>query len=156
MRWSGIPRDECVVRPARRGDLREIYLVEVKSFPFPYPMEAFISLLILFPKYFFVAECGKRVVGYVAGGRRNDGSGHIMSLAVEPRHRGLGLGSMLLSAVEESFLRVGVSRLFLEVSTSNKVALSLYRRAGYRIVEILREYYPDGSDAYLMFKELSN
>ncbi len=148
--------NECLVRVARRGDLREIYLVEVKSFPYPYPMEAFISLLILFPKHFFVAECGERVVGYVAGALRNDGSGHVMSLAIDPRFRGLGLGSKLLKAVEESFLEEGASRIFLEVSTSNKVALTLYRKAGYRIVEVIKEYYPDGSDAYLMFKELSN
>ena len=145
---------ECVIRRARRSDLRDIYLVEVKSFPYPYPMEAFITFLVLYPKYFFVAECGNRVVGYVTGVMEEDGSGHVMSLAVLPSHRRRGLGSALLKVLEEAFLRDGVKRIYLEVSQSNKEGIRLYRRFGYKMVGAKQKYYPDGSDAYVMVKEI--
>ncbi len=147
---------ECIIRRARRGDLRDIYLVEIKSFPYPYPMEAFVSFLILFPKYFLVAECDGRVVGYVAGVRETDGSGHVMSIAVLPNYRGSGVGSALLKALENSFIEDGVQRIYLEVSQNNKEALRLYRKFGYRLVGVKHRYYPDGSDALVMVKEVRN
>jgi len=51
--------DDLNVRQARRSDLREIYLIEVNSFPYPYPIEAFLTFLILYPQYFLVAEHNK-------------------------------------------------------------------------------------------------
>jgi len=134
--------------------LRDIYLIEVKSFPYPYPMEAFVSFLILFPRYFLVAECGGRVVGYVAGVRESDGSGHIMSIAVLPNYRGRGIGSALLKALEDAFIEDGVQRIYLEVSQNNREGLRLYRKFGYRMVGVKRRYYPDGSDAFVMVKEV--
>jgi ribosomal-protein-alanine N-acetyltransferase len=146
--------EDCLIRQARKSDLREIYLIEIKSFPYPYPVESLASLLILFPRYFFVAECGGRVVGYVAGALNKDGSGHIMSIAILPSYRGRGLGSRLMDAIENAFRREGISRVYLEVSQNNKVALNLYRKRGFKVISMRESYYPDGSDAYIMFKEI--
>ncbi len=145
---------ECRIRQARRSDLRDIYLIEVKSFPYPYPIEAFISLMVLFPKYFFVAVCGGRIAGYVTGALNDDGTGHVMSLAVHPQFRGKGVGSMLLKTIEEAFKSDGVRRVYLEVAPSNKEALNLYRKFNYKMYGMKTRYYPDGSDAYVMVKEL--
>ncbi len=145
---------ECIIRRASRSDLRDVYLVEVKSFPYPYPLEAFVSFLILYPKYFIVAECGNRVVGYAVGVKESDGSGHVMSIAVLPEYRGRGIGSALLKTLEESLIEDGVQRIYLEVSQNNKEGLRLYRKFGYRMIGVKPKYYPDGSDAYVMVKEV--
>ncbi len=144
----------CLIRHARKSDLREVYLIEIKSFPYPYPVESLATLLLLFPKYFFVAECSSRVVGYVAGALNKDGSGHIMSIAVLPAYRGRGLGSRLMDAIENAFRKDGISRVYLEVSQNNKVALNLYRKRRFKVISVRTGYYPDGSDAYIMFKEI--
>ncbi|MCD6083963.1 MAG: ribosomal protein S18-alanine N-acetyltransferase [Desulfurococcales archaeon] len=148
--------DDLNVRQARRSDLREIYLIEVNSFPYPYPIEAFLTFLILYPQYFLVAEHNNSIVGYVIGSIDSDGTGHIISLAVHPSYRGKGIGKKLLLTVEKIMKENGVHRIKLEVSINNKAALALYKSVGYKVVGMERSYYPDGSDAYVMFKELSN
>jgi len=40
----------------------------------------------------------------------------------------------------------------LEVKTSNKVAINLYKKMGFIISNMLPAYYNDGSDAYVMQK----
>jgi len=146
--------EECVIRKARMNDLRSVYLIEVKSFPNPYPPEYFITFLTLYPKYFYVAVCEDKVVGYVTGVINKDGSGHILSLAVLPSFRRKHIGQKLMETIEKAFMVDGISKIVLEVSQWNKIALNLYRRLGYKIAGIMPHYYPDGSDAYLMFKEL--
>ena len=44
----------------------------------------------------------------------------------------------------------GVQEYYLEVRVSNSPAISLYRRLGYFIAQIIKGYYHDGEDAYLM------
>ena len=146
--------EECRIRRATTNDLRGIYLVEIKSFPNPYPPEYFITFVTLYPKYFYVAVCEGNVVGYVTGAINKDGSGHILSLAVLTPYRGRHIGLKLMEVVEKSFKDDDVTRVVLEVSQWNKVALNLYKRLGYKIAGVKPNYYPDGSDAYLMFKEL--
>ena len=45
-----------------------------------------------------------------------------------------------------------VEMLRLEVRVSNEPAINLYRKLGFRIVERVPGYYPDGEDAYVMVK----
>jgi len=42
----------------------------------------------------------------------------------------------------------------LEVRVSNKIAIKLYLNLGYKIVVVLKSYYIDGEDAYIMVKAL--
>ena len=145
---------DCMIREARRSDLRDIYLIELKSFPYPYSLEAFTGLLILFPKLFLVAVCEGRIAGYIMGSITDSGEGHIMSIAVHPQYRGGGVGTALLEAIEEVYRSLGVKRVFLEVSTTNREAMGLYKKFNYRLQGTKSNYYPDGSDAYVMAKEL--
>ena len=48
--------------------------------------------------------------------------------AVVPDHRGLGLGTALMRQLLEGFQRVGLERVFLEVTCQNEGAIRLYRR----------------------------
>jgi len=44
----------------------------------------------------------------------------------------------------------GAQEVVLEVRVSNEPAINLYRGIGFKVVRILRRYYADGEDAYLM------
>lgn len=61
---------------------------------------------------------------------------HVATIAVDPDHRGQGLGA---------------ERATLEVRVSNEPAQRLYLRYGFHVVERRRRYYSDNNeDAYLM------
>jgi ribosomal-protein-alanine N-acetyltransferase len=48
----------------------------------------------------------------------------------------------------------GAEAVYLEVRVSNKEAISLYKKLGFEEVRIVKEYYRDGEDAYVMVKKL--
>jgi ribosomal protein S18 acetylase RimI-like enzyme len=58
--------------------------------------------------------------------------GEIESLAVLPSHRGQGIGTRLLEALENELATIGIRDLILGVLAGNEDAIRLYRRRGYR------------------------
>ena len=75
-----------------------------------------------------------------------------MHVAVDLEHQCKGLASALLA---ELYQEVGDSRarFTLEVRPSNKVAIHLYEREGFRAAGMRRRYYQDnGEDALVMWR----
>ena len=56
--------------------------------------------------------------------------------------------------LEEIARKRGCSRAFLEVRITNKAAIEMYKKLGYKIGHVQKLYYMDGDDAYVMEKEL--
>ncbi len=81
---------------------------------------------------------------------------HLISIAVLEAHRGKGLGSKLLENTIMAAKRHNADSVFLEVRVSNKPAIRLYEKFGFKKVRIIREYYRDGEDAYVMVLELDS
>jgi ribosomal protein S18 acetylase RimI-like enzyme len=93
------------------------------------------------------------MIGFIAGDpRRSQGVAWIATLGVDPGYRRRGIGSELLRACEA---QVKLSRVKLTVRISNDAAISLYKKAGYRTVDIWKKYYSDGEDGLVMEKILA-
>lgn len=56
---------------------------------------------------------------------------NIHDLAVLPEHRGLGVGKLLLAAVEAKSISMGCCKLTLEVLEKNERARAVYKAAGF-------------------------
>lgn len=56
---------------------------------------------------------------------------NIHDLFVRARHRGCGIGGALLRQVQRRALRIGACAISLEVREDNKLALGLYKHAGF-------------------------
>ena len=68
----------------------------------------------------------------------------LLLIAVDPRHRGRGIGTALMTRfIAEAGAR-GAERLFLEMREGNP-AESLYRRHGFAVVGRRRAYYRRGT-----------
>ncbi len=78
----------------------------------------------------------------------------VLTLGVSPDARRHGLASALLRQAMTTLASHGARALFLEVSDCNLPAISLYRKAGFTDAGRRRNYYADGSDAYVMCREL--
>ncbi|NJM34880.1 MAG: ribosomal protein S18-alanine N-acetyltransferase [Rhodomicrobium sp.] len=80
--------------------------------------------------------------------------GEILTFAVAPAFRRLGIASTLLKRLIEDAAQIGVKTIFLEVGRSNRAALALYERCGFTIAGMRKGYYaaPSGlhEDALLM------
>src|SRR5690606_18718291 len=80
----------------------------------------------------------------------------LMRIGVGLGSRRQGVGSRLLTAIEEAARRRGCDRMLLEVASDNTAAAALYRRAGYRETGRRRRYYRSGADAVLMERDLTS
>jgi [ribosomal protein S18]-alanine N-acetyltransferase len=104
--------------------------------------------------YRIVTASGE-MAGFVFVLVNEDGSAHLTTIGVAPEHRRRRLGLRLLAHVENALRLRNVLTVVLEVRVSNTSAQSLYREAGFSVVQRLAKYYNNGEDCYLMVKSLA-
>ena len=59
-----------------------------------------------------------------------DGNFYVRAVAVEPAHRGAGIGTLLIGSLEDTARATGSTRLALDVAAKNRSARRLYERLG--------------------------
>lgn len=75
----------------------------------------------------------------------------VMTIAVQPRGRGSGLATELVTWMRETAAGSGAEALLLEVRADNVAARKLYDRNGFEQISVRRGYYqPEGVDAIIM------
>jgi ribosomal-protein-alanine N-acetyltransferase len=142
-----------IIRRAEPGDLSRIVEIEGLCFPeetaFPPGMFAY---LIRYATTLVALE-DDVIAGFIIGFADGE-TGFIYTLDVHPDYRKKGIGSMLISALEEKLHARRAKRIRLEAALNNPAALALYRKAGYSKREMLRNYYGRGKHAVRMWKVL--
>ena len=150
------------LRDFRPEDLDEVIRINRTCLPENYSAYFFMSVHRRYPDLFLVAERDGRVIGYIMC--RIERSflglstrGHVISIAVMPEHRRMGIATALMEeALSRMAKRYGASECYLEVRVSNTPAINLYEKLGFRKDHIVKKYYLDGEDAYIMKKRLSS
>lgn len=152
-------RDSPTVRRVERDDLLTIHRIEKAAFPQPWPLSAFERYLdepgFLVAKRVDQAAGEHRVVGYVVADTvPNHGSplGHVKDIAVDPDHRGEGVGSALLRRALSVLEDTDSGSVKLEVRATNDRAISLYREFDFRHRRTIPNYYGNGEDALVMVR----
>jgi ribosomal-protein-alanine N-acetyltransferase len=125
--------------------------IEESSFPTPWPRSSMVEELQR-PRgaLYLAAERDGVLVGY-AGMWCFAGEAHIMNIAVDLECRRLGIGEALLLRLLERAVAMGATYAFLECRPSNRRALALYEKLGFRRYGRRPNYYRDtGEDALLL------
>lgn len=131
----------------------EIYEIEKLSFSVPWSIASIESFLNNTDTVCIVAKLDK-VIGYI-GMYDISGEGEITNVAVSPEHRTSGVGSMLVDALISEAKKRSISKLMLEVRSSNYPAQHLYKKYGFTEVGTRKNYYTyPKEDAILMDKIL--
>jgi ribosomal-protein-alanine N-acetyltransferase len=79
-----------------------------------------------------------------------DDIAEFLSIGVSPQLQGQGIGFVMCSHMIEHCKINGVQKIFLEVSVQNFKAISLYKKLGFFVIDLRKQYYNDGMDAYTM------
>ncbi len=78
---------------------------------------------------------------------------HITLLGIHPDYHRQSLGSLLLHTLLSDALEKKLERATLEVVTSNEVAISLYKKFGFKVAGTRKKYYPKtGEDALILWR----
>jgi|Deesub1362A_J573_1020465.scaffolds.fasta_scaffold01025_2 ribosomal-protein-alanine N-acetyltransferase len=142
------------IRPFVEGDLRAVLRVSEESLTEEYSPILFLEIREALPDAFLVAEVDGSVVGYICGYPLTAFEVRIAMFAVLPGYRGKGIGSALYAEFERVARKRGFRIMRLEVRTGNRRAVEFYRRRGFMVVKVLKGYYRNGDDAYVMVKTL--
>lgn len=87
------------------------------------------------PDLFLVAELDGEILGTVLGGF--DGRrGMMYHLAVEPAHRGSGIGRSLMQELERRLKAKGCIRYYLLVTRDNMEAIKFYENNGWQRMDL--------------------
>lgn len=147
------------------SDLEGVIRINRECLPENYTTYFFMNLYKRYPETFIIAEANNEVVGYVMC-RIETGlpsfkllgiakKGHVISIAVMPRHQQKGIGYALIQEAMQAMEFYNVKECYLEVRESNLPAVELYKKLGFEVVRTLKNYYADGENAFLMAKPLS-
>jgi ribosomal-protein-alanine N-acetyltransferase len=132
-----------MIRPVRPTDFAELLEIEAQAFPKSrYDLGQLWSLHVQYPDTFFL-EQSDGIDGYIVFSP----DGHILSMAVKPQLRRMGIGTRL---VEEAVAHCAGKPLFLEVRVGNAGAQEFYLTLGFRMTGRKKGYYQDGEDALIM------
>ena len=73
----------------------------------------------------------------------------LMTIAVDPKFRGKGVGAALMHACFEDLRMTAARRMILEVAADNPAAIRLYKKLGFSQISERKGYYarPDGQPA---------
>jgi len=125
-----------------------------ETFGKEYSRELFLEMGTLFPEEFITAFDGSKLIGFLMGALTSPKEARILIFVIDREHRGKGIGTEIMETFLERCKGKGIKRVRLEVKTTNKNAIELYKRFGFRIVDTLNKYYRDGNDGYLMYLDL--
>lgn len=71
----------------------------------------------------------------------------VLTIAVDPSHRGRGYGRLLMEAATRRLYADRVEALFLEVDAANRPAVALYEALGFKSVGKRKGYYAEAEDS---------
>ncbi len=133
--------DRFRLRPTTPADLGALALLEQSAFSDPWNSTMIAEALAAPGAVALVAEDGVRtVVGSVLGRVVAD-EAEILTIAVEPGVRRLGVGRRLLDAAVSELVASGAASIWLEVRPSNLAARRMYLAAGFVAAGVRHRYY---------------
>ncbi len=145
--------DRFFIRRMKASDLPEVRSIETMSFSNPWSETTFRGEIqntqISFPMV-VVQRPGERVIGYIIFWQIGEDV-QINNIAVHPDFRGKGIGEALMRYAIAKVKERGATFVTLEVRVSNGSAVRLYKKLGFEVLGVRKNYYtnPD-EDAYLM------
>ena len=148
-------RVERVRDPASDADIDSIVSLEVESFTNPWSRDTLVWELRNsdVTQVFVLRDDRETVAAFCVCWVIFDEL-HINTLAVAPAVRRGGLATFLLRQVMAEAARAGATKATLEVRSSNRAALALYDRLGFRVAAQRPKYYtrPE-EDALILWRD---
>lgn len=135
--------------------IKDVHKIEEDCFSIPWSEKSFYDEITKNKlAIYIVLKLDEEIVGY-GGMWHVITEGHITNVAIKKEYRGKGLGNKIIDGLIDIAKQREMIGITLEVRASNQVAQSLYKKKGFMITGVRKEYYDDNKeDAILMWKDL--
>lgn len=140
------------VEPMKAEHISEIAEIESRCFSMPWTEKSLSDELDNENAHFLSAVFDGKVIGYI-GIIEICGEADVTNVAVLPEYRRCGIAEKLMKEAENGAVERNCESITLEVRVSNKAAISLYNKSGYKQAGIRKGFYEKPKeDALLMTK----
>lgn len=137
-------------------DLDNIIAIEEAVYPFPWTRGIFYDCLNI--GYLCrLLELNGKIVAYAVMSVAV-GEAHLLTIVVPHEEQGNGYGKKMLNEIITHAAADNATTMYLEVRTSNKMAIQLYHNRGFNELGIRKGYYPaekGREDALILALDLS-
>ena len=144
------------IRKMIPADIGQVHSLAGKCFTTPWQSASFEYELANKDAILNVAVLDNEIAGYVCLRTMLDVT-HIMDIAVAPKMRRSGIGSMLIRSALQQLRRLKqeIDNVTLEVRESNIAAIGLYEKIGFKEIGRRKDYYKKPlEDAVIMELDL--
>lgn len=146
--------NNLIIEQMTSKDIDGVFEVEKSCFEHYWSKESFKKELTNDSARYLIAKIDDKIVGYVGIWLILD-EGHITNVAVHKDYRGQKIGDKLVQALVELCKENNILSMTLEVRVSNIVAQNLYKKYGFKMAGIRKEYYSDNKeDAIIMWNQV--
>lgn len=143
--------------PMQTSDVDEVKALEDLLFPVDaWTADMFHNELaeVGITREVMVARLAGKIVGYVSFRFVAD-EGDVVTIAVDASVQKQGVGTLMMNWLETTAKVRGIKNLFLEVRSDNIPAVAMYLARDFERIDLRRNYYDTGVDAYVMRKRLN-
>ena len=149
------------MRPMQIDDIRCVHAIELSSHRAPW-LSKTLNDCVSVGYDCRVLEVHQekkwKIIGYIISRYRNNVC-HVLNVCVDPVFQNQGYGRIILQDQIDSIKDAHhINTLYLEVRPSNKAALSLYYKMGFKQAGIKKDYYNDDAgieDAVVLEKKIN-
>jgi ribosomal-protein-alanine N-acetyltransferase len=134
-----------------KKDLEEICLIDNQNFDFFYRWDKqdFLFYVLSSNYIFSVLKYNNSVIGFCLSFISNVES-ELYKIAISKDYQNLGFGKLLLRLHLAYLTLFEVKQNYLEVNINNHKAINLYKKMGYKEINIRKNYYFNKEDALIM------
>jgi len=153
-------RQQIATRPAEASDVDYIRSLSERMFHRYGSYDNMISRWFMSgATVTLLALMGKRPVGFAMLGRSayNGYSSpvyELLAIAVEPEMHKLGIGDLLMRDILGKAKELQAETLILHTAAENLSGRKLFEKHGFALSETKKNFYPEGQDALMMYKEM--
>jgi ribosomal-protein-alanine N-acetyltransferase len=142
------------IRRVQPQDIFPVITLAYTTLPERYNPSIFSQFYESFPEGFLIAEQDHTILGFLIGVKTTRTTARILMLAVEEDYRKKNLGSTLVKQFLHDMRLFHVTKIDLEVRTTNQGTIEFYKKQGFVLNDTLLNFYQNGEDAYSMSREL--
>jgi ribosomal-protein-alanine N-acetyltransferase len=146
---------KITLRDYTPSDFESLYVIDQQTFEpgIAYSRPQLREYLQLGGAQCILGETDGKIAGFLITAHE-DGVGYVVTIDVLPAYRKQYVGTALLAEGERRLAASGVRSVELETATDNASAIAFWQKHGYRSHGVVKNYYPNGRDAFSMSKPL--
>lgn len=146
---------EITIKPMEKSEVNEVLKIEQEAYgDHHWSKDSFYNELSNNLAHYFCAfDSNGKLIGY-AGCWQIIDEAHITNIAVKPDLQRKKIGEALLNRLLQECYKNEIKYITLEVRKSNKAAIKLYEKYGFKSLGLRKGYYQNNNeDALIMWTE---